>query len=87
MHPTLLDTIKEKSDTYKQQFFTELCNSGHVYNGASTPMGEVLLHDFKKIVGDTIVKKNVVVYLSYMLSYWKSNLDVNSSYGFGQKRY
>ena len=80
MHPTLLDTIKEKSDTYKQHFFTELCNAGHVYNGASTPMGEVLLHDFKKIVGDTIVKKNVVVYLSYMLSYWKSNLDVSDSW-------
>lgn len=81
MHPTLLDTIKQKSDTYKRQFFTELCRgASQVYSGPSTPMGEVSLHDFKKIVGDTIVKKNVVVYLSYMLSYWKSNLDVSDSW-------
>jgi hypothetical protein len=81
MHPTLLDAIKDKSGKYKQDFFTSLCEgAGQVYSGASTPMGEVSLHDFKKIVGDTIVKKNVVVYLSYMLSYWKTNLKIDPSW-------
>lgn len=81
MHPNLLDTIKQKSNTYKQQFFSALCNGASLaYSGASFPMGEVPLNDFKKIVGDTIVNKNVVVYLSYMLSYWKTNFKVNYSW-------
>jgi len=81
MHPTLLDTIKQKSDIYKRQFFTSLCENATVaYSGASFPMGEVSLHDFKNIIGKTIVEKNSVVYLSYMLSYWKTNLIVNSSW-------
>lgn len=81
MNPNLWDPIKNKSDAYKNDFFSALCEGALIsYSAGTTPMGGTLLNDFKKIVGHTIVEKNIVIYLSYMLSYWKSNLNVDDSW-------
>ena len=66
--PDIFDGLLEKSKKYRNDFFTGLCKTAIMLY--KEPFKKMNLETKKKIIGDTIVSKNVAVYLSYLLGFW-----------------
>lgn len=70
--------LSEKSDEYRNKFFTELCGGGLVTSNVAKSAWS--LNNLKKVIGDTLVFKNVLIFFSYILSTWVQNFPNFVSY-------
>ena len=71
--------LSEKSDEYRNKFFSALC-SGALTRAGTTAFTHWPINDFKKVIGDTLVYKNVLIFFSYILSSWIQNFPKIVSY-------
>jgi len=70
--------LSEKSTKYRNDFFSILCQNGIL--NQHTAFKNTDTFDYKKVIGETLVCKNAMIYFSYILSCWEGRFPPALSY-------
>ena len=79
--PKLLDGLSKKTSQYRKDFFSSLCSQSMIlYSANKCIFNDTPMSSFKKIIGTFLVSRDIAIFFSYILSYWKANLSNSKTF-------